>query len=235
GTTAGADLANNVIENELYRLTFNLATGEMTGLFDKQDQWEVLAGPANIVSREEDQGDLWELYRGLDGGSYIAMTNQQSVPKPGQARFSNEYSGTNGTIRRGPVFSEFTVSHALTNGSFSTRVRLSAGIRRIDIETSLLNKAARLLSTTRWSLTRVIGGRLRFGVTAWNSIIPWLFARPRRMAACCPNDGASWISPTPTQCSPPLNRVGTEPWCSVFAKPQDKLPPACRSGSTPEL
>ena len=129
----------NVIENDRYRLTFIRATGEMTGLFDKVGRWEALAGPANIVSREQDKGDLWELYHGLDGGSYIAMTNQQSVPKPGQAQFSNESPGTNGAVRVGPVFSEFAVSHPFANGSFATRVRLYAGLRRVDIQTQLVN------------------------------------------------------------------------------------------------
>ena len=127
------------IENEFYRATFNLATGEMTSLFDKAQQWEVLAGPANVISRERDKGDLWELYRGLNGGSYIAMTNQQAVPKAGAARFSSEQSGTNGGVRVGPVFSEFRVAHPFTNGSFATRVRLYAGVRRLDISTELVN------------------------------------------------------------------------------------------------
>ena len=136
---AGGEPGDNIIENEHYRVAFNLATGEMTGLFDKSAQWEVLSGPANIVLRELDKGDLWELYRGLDGASYIAMTNQQHVPKPGQAQFSNQYTGTNGVVRHGPVFSEFAGSHAFTNGSFATRVRLYAGLRRIDIQTQLVN------------------------------------------------------------------------------------------------
>jgi len=137
---AAADQDSPVLENEHYRVAFNLATGEMTSLFDKSGEWEVLAGPANIVSSEPDKGDLWELYRGLDGGSYITVTNQQTVPKPGQAQFSSEYRGTNGTVRRGPVFSEFAVSHPSTNGSFATRVRLFAGLRRVVIETRLVNQ-----------------------------------------------------------------------------------------------
>ncbi len=127
------------IENEHYRATFNLATGEMTSLFDKSLQWEVLAGPANIVAREQDKGDLWELYRGLQGDSYIAMTNRQAVPKPGSAHFTSEQSGTNGVVRAGPVFSEFSVAHPFANGSFATRVRLYAGVRRLDIQTELVN------------------------------------------------------------------------------------------------
>jgi alpha-mannosidase len=111
----------------------------MTGLRDKEDQWDVLAGPANVVSREEDRGDLWELYRGLDGASYIAMTNEQAVPAPGRARFSSEFSGTNGSVMTGPVFSEFTVSHPFTNGNFATRIRLYSGLRRVEVRTTLVN------------------------------------------------------------------------------------------------
>src|SRR5579862_1658165 len=40
----------------------------------------------------------------------------------------------------GPVYSEFTVSHPFGAGRFSTRIRLTHGVRRIDIETTLLNK-----------------------------------------------------------------------------------------------
>ena len=129
----------NFIENEHYRVTFNLASGELTSVFDKALQWEVLAGPGNVVAREQDKGDLWELYRGLDGDSHLAMTNQQAVPQPGSAQFSNEPSGTNGVIHVGPVFSEFSVAHPFANGSFATRVRLYAGVRRLDIQTELVN------------------------------------------------------------------------------------------------
>jgi alpha-mannosidase len=129
----------NFIENEYYRATFNLASGEMTSLFDKSLQWEALTGPGNLVAREQDKGDLWELYRGLDGASHIAMTNQQAVPRPGSACFSSEEPGTNGVVRAGPVFSEFSVAHPFANGSFATRVRLYAGVRRLDFQTELVN------------------------------------------------------------------------------------------------
>ncbi len=128
-----------VLENELYRVTLNPLTGEMTGLFDKRAGLEVLAGSGNVVARQQDKGDLWELYRGLDGASHIAMTNQQAVPQKGQALFSTEYAGKPGSFRRGPVFSEFRVSHPFANGSFGTRVRLYAGLRRIEIQTQLVN------------------------------------------------------------------------------------------------
>src|SRR5439155_3897001 len=136
---ASKDKQSNAIENEYYRASFNLETGEMTSLFDKSLQWEVLSGPGNVIAREQDKGDLWELYRGLDGGSYIAMTTRQALPKPGRALLSNEFSATNGTVRRGPVFSEFSVSHPFTNGTFGTRVRLYAGVKRVEFRTELVN------------------------------------------------------------------------------------------------
>jgi alpha-mannosidase len=39
----------------------------------------------------------------------------------------------------GPVYSEYRISHPFGNGDFATRVRLYAGIPRIDIHTQILN------------------------------------------------------------------------------------------------
>src|SRR5439155_11363951 len=44
------DKERTFIENESYRAAFDLANGAMTSLFDKSEQWEVLAGPANVVA-----------------------------------------------------------------------------------------------------------------------------------------------------------------------------------------
>lgn len=133
------DADANAMENEFYRITFDRATGAITSLFDKSLRWEALSGPANVVSHEQDKGDLWELYRGLDGASYIAMTNKQPVPRAGSAQLSSEFSGTVGTIQRGPVFSEYRVAHPFGKGTFATRVRLYNGLRRIGIETEIVN------------------------------------------------------------------------------------------------
>jgi alpha-mannosidase len=140
------------LENELYRLRLDPATGALASLWVKsptpeasasgtEPGWEALSGPANIVSREHDGGDLWELYQPLDGGSRIAMTRQQPVPQKGKAVFSHEFSGEPGTAVRGPVFSEFRVAHPFgPKGTFATRVRLYAGLPRIDFQTRLVNQ-----------------------------------------------------------------------------------------------
>ncbi|MFV1963962.1 MAG: glycoside hydrolase family 38 C-terminal domain-containing protein, partial [Pirellulaceae bacterium] len=139
---AKGDEPTDSIENEHYRATFNLLTGEMTGLTVKSGDWQVFDGPANVVARQHDAGDLWELYHPLDGGSRIAMKNQQPVPTPGEAKFSNEETGDRGSVVAGPVFSEFQVSHPFgSQGAFTTTVRMVAGSRRIEIRTQILNNA----------------------------------------------------------------------------------------------
>ncbi len=144
---APAPPAPDSIENEFYRIKFDLGTGEMKSLILKAAKdgppadWEAIAGGGNVVCRQPDHGDLWELYHGLNGGSNIAMTTVEAVPKAPESKLSSESKGADlGALRAGPVFSEFSVFHALDTGTFATRVRLYAGVRRVDIRTQLVNK-----------------------------------------------------------------------------------------------
>ncbi|HUY13788.1 MAG TPA: glycoside hydrolase family 38 C-terminal domain-containing protein [Terriglobia bacterium] len=130
------------IENEFYRATFDLWTGAMTKLVMKSGSgdWEALGSrPANVVAQEQDGGDFWELYGTLNGGRFTAMTRKQGLPIPDRSHLSDEWVGGGGRTTAGPVFSEFHVSHPFGSGSFSTTVRLYAGIQRIDIRTQLVN------------------------------------------------------------------------------------------------
>lgn len=132
--------AGDSIETSLYRLAFDRSTGAITGLRVKLGGWEVFSGPAGIVSQQEDRGDFWELYQGLDGGSKIAMTTRQEVPGPGQARFSNTFHDKPGTLRTGPVYSEFHVAHPFGSGRYETTLRVYAELPRIECEIRLVNK-----------------------------------------------------------------------------------------------
>jgi alpha-mannosidase len=129
-----------VLENEFYRLECDPATGAIASLIVKAGGWNALDGPGNVVALEEDRGDLWELYKTLDGGSRIAMRDRHPAPKPGQARFSTDWAGAPGAVACGPVLSEFVVSHPFgAKGSFKTTIRLYAGLPRIDVRTQLVN------------------------------------------------------------------------------------------------
>jgi len=127
------------VDGEFYRLTIDPSTGVITSLVEKTGEREVLAAPANVVSREADKGDLWELYQGLDGGSAIAMKRKQPVPRAGQAKLTSEFHGPPQKMRAGSVFAEFRVAHPFDTGSFETRIRCYSGLPRIDIWTTLVN------------------------------------------------------------------------------------------------
>ena len=144
GTDGGptpATVASHVtLENKHYRVDLDRTTGAINSLRAKAGDWEVLSGPGNLVAREQDRGDLWELYRGLDGGSRVAMTTHQKVPARGQAAFSDEGKADPGTVIRGPVFSELRVTRPFGSGRFATTVRVYADLRRIEITTRLVNQ-----------------------------------------------------------------------------------------------
>jgi alpha-mannosidase len=143
GSTAPAEesaIKGAGLENEFYRLEVDPCTGAITRLVRKQDHWNVLGGLGNVVAMEEDHGDFWELYRGLDGASRIAMKVRHPAPKAGRAKFSIQRKGKPGVVTHGPVFSEFSVVHPMSaKGRFRTTIRLFAGLRRIEIRTEILN------------------------------------------------------------------------------------------------
>jgi alpha-mannosidase len=128
------------IETEYYRVSFDLWTGEMKELYDKTAHWDVLGGrPGNIVAREQDGGDSWELYGTLNGGRLTKMIRKQGLPDAAKAHFSSEQVGGSGETFSGPVYSQFSLAHPFGEGKFATTVRVYPGMRRIDIHTDLLN------------------------------------------------------------------------------------------------
>ena len=134
------DKKGSALENEFFTVKVDRSTGAIMSLVDRKLQWEALSGPANVVARQEDRGDLWELYHGLDGGSYIAGTDRQPVPTAATALLSDAFTGTDSSLVRGPVYSELRVSHPFGSGLYSTRIRLYNGVRRVEIATELVNR-----------------------------------------------------------------------------------------------
>jgi alpha-mannosidase len=129
-----------VLENDWYRVEVDPATGAVSKLIVKDGNWDALSGPGNVVAMEEDRGDFWELYRPLDAGSRIGMKERHEPPQPGKAVFSTGQTAEAGKITRGPVFSEFSVSHPFSGkGRFQTTIRIYAGVRRIEFHTTILN------------------------------------------------------------------------------------------------
>lgn len=128
----------DTIENEAFKVRVDTKTGAILSVLDKSGG-EILSAPGNVVARQNDNGDLWELYHTLDGTSYIPASNKQPVPNASNALLSTGFSAKPGTLVEGPVYSEFSVSHPFGTGTFSTRIRLTKGGKRVDIETTLVN------------------------------------------------------------------------------------------------
>ena len=131
---------NCSFENDFCRANLDVTSGALLSLQLKRGNWEALGGPANVIALEPDAGDFWELYHNLDGAQNLVMTRPLNVPRAGQAHFSTEEPARSGTVRRGPVFSEVQVQHPLGSNTLTTTVRLYQGLRRLDFQTTILNR-----------------------------------------------------------------------------------------------
>lgn len=139
-TAPAAPQQTPVLKNEFYRLKLDPVTGAISKLTVNDGNWEALSGPGNVVAMETDKGDFWELYRPLDANCHIARTERHAPPRPGTATFSTGQAEALGAVTAGPVMSKFTVTHPFNaKGRFQTTVRLYAGVRRIEIQTKILN------------------------------------------------------------------------------------------------
>jgi len=139
---ASASGAGVCLGNEYLQLRLDPRSGALVSLRATDEGRELLAGPANVVAIEEDRGDLWELYHPLDAAQRVAARAPQPPPARGSATFSADLQGEPGRVRRGRVFDEFELAPvALGAAQFGTRVRVYAGLRRVDIRTTLVNQA----------------------------------------------------------------------------------------------
>ena len=137
------DLDHGWLENRFYRLEFDLWSGVLTRLVDKTNEWEVIPQSrayGNTVVKERDYGNFWQ-YNGPCKGDALNPTPER-YPLPElddpRADFAHLTQG-DGLIRNGRAMVEFSVSHPFGSGQYATRVRLYAGLPRIDIQTTLVN------------------------------------------------------------------------------------------------
>jgi alpha-mannosidase len=108
----------------------------------KEDGWEALKGGGNVVAREEDGGDFWELYGTLNGARFPAMIRAVGLPKPARTILSSENVGGSGHTENGPVYAECRVSHPFGKNEYTSTLRLYRDVRRLDITTEIVNQEA---------------------------------------------------------------------------------------------
>ena len=161
------------IANEHYRLEFDMWTGAMVSLRVTSSQWEAIGnGQGNVVAREHDGGDFWELNGSLRAHMSTINDRDQPPPAPGQAELSSDQVG-DGLIHHGPVMAEFHISHPYGDGWFASTVRVYTGIKRIDVHTEILNN-------DEWVRYRVLFPTTIAGGTVTHEIPFGAIERPER-------------------------------------------------------
>lgn len=137
------ELDQGWMENEFYRLEFDLWKGTLSRLYDKGNQREVLSTQnpiSNTLVQELDTGNFWTYNGPCKGDEFYPLEDRYPLPgeNDNHVDFSHHYLG-DGVIRQGNCFAEFSIDHPFRNGRFATRVRIYAGLPRIDIQTRLTN------------------------------------------------------------------------------------------------
>jgi len=130
------------LENEFYRLTLDNWTGAITSLWDKRLEWEVIdpARPiGNTLTKEPDQGDLWEINGSCKGGATVPTHRPFPFPQPWEADFSHRHGG-NGLTVPGSVCVQHRVVSPFGQSQRENVVRLYHRIPRIEFETRLTNQ-----------------------------------------------------------------------------------------------
>jgi alpha-mannosidase len=148
------DLDEGFIENSRVRVTFDLWRGVITSLVEKTQGWETIAPGyrrGNTIVREQDFGNFWQ-YNGPCKGDLFHPPMDDGIsrglyPLPTEttagASFSHLFDG-DGNIRTGRAHAEFSIDHPWGSGWFSTRVRLYAGLPRVEVTTTLVNNDERV-------------------------------------------------------------------------------------------
>ncbi|MCC7264749.1 MAG: hypothetical protein IT369_19710 [Candidatus Latescibacteria bacterium] len=143
-----ADVHTDVLENEFFRLEVDSWTGAMRSLRDKRSGWEVIDPQrpyGGTVVRELDNGNFWEYNGHCKGDALYPMNRLHPLPAEGDGRaaFSHHYGG-DGRMTRGSARLDYHVNFAFGKGFFATRIRLYAGLPRIDMHTTLVNEDERV-------------------------------------------------------------------------------------------
>lgn len=148
------NLDEGFIENGLVRAGFDLWRGVITSLVEKGQGWDSISPEyrrGNTIVKEQDFGNFWQ-YNGPCKGDLFHPPMEGKVsrglyPLPSEntngASFSHLFDG-DGNIRTGRAHAEFSIDHPWGNGYFATRVRLYAGLARVEVTTTLVNNDERV-------------------------------------------------------------------------------------------
>jgi alpha-mannosidase len=144
GKTYGMQELNEaVMENDFYRIRVDLWKGCMTSLVLKETGIEMIDPDVpfgNMLVSDEDNGDFWEIGTPLRGGAIRPIEQMHPLRMNQSGTALSIESGGTVSIREKEVTTEFVFSQKIKQYEFTTTIRLLTGIRRIEIESDLLNR-----------------------------------------------------------------------------------------------
>ncbi len=143
-----ANIDTDIIENEFFKIEVDAWNGAIKSLVNKATDWEVIPQDkpfGNTVVQELDNGNFWEYNGHCKGDALIPMNRLHPLPAEcdRRASFSHHYGG-DGRVTNGRARTDYNVNFAYGKGFFATRIRLYAGLPRIDIHTRLINEDERV-------------------------------------------------------------------------------------------
>ena len=103
------------------------------------------AAAANDIIREQDYGNFWTYNGPCKGDAFNPEPDRQPLPDPSTpgAAYVSRFFG-DAVVRGGRAHAEVGIDRPFGTGQHASRVRLYAGLPRIDIVTDLLNRDERV-------------------------------------------------------------------------------------------
>ncbi len=163
GCRPGGNAASDIIaseapeaflENARVRVCLDEQRGIITGLIEKSTGWDAVSGSrrcGNTIARERDDGDL----RQFDDASGL----WPFPAKDDSAALFFPMVPVEGKIRHGNAFAELCIDSPWGTGSVATRVRIYAGLPRVEIATTIVNNDERCRYRAAFP-TSIAGGRI---------------------------------------------------------------------------
>ena len=136
------ELDEGVLENEFYRVRVDLWKGTIASIIHKETGQEYINQEfpfGNMLVKEEDNGDFWEIGTPLRAGANRPITRIQPLDKENSKTEMSYLRGGSCSIQENDLFSTFSFSQKLADYEFVTRVFLYSQLHRIEIETDLTN------------------------------------------------------------------------------------------------
>jgi len=143
-----ADIHRDVIENDHVRVEIDAWNGAILSLVHKPTGREYVRPDlpfAGSVVRELDNGNFWEYNGHCKGDALLPMNRRHPLPTEGDRRaaFSHHYGG-DGRVTCGRARCDYNVGFAFGSGYFTTRIRVYAGLPRVEMHTTLVNQEERV-------------------------------------------------------------------------------------------